>query len=306
MVRGLLPCGGAGAGRRRPARCPRRGCRSRARARPRSPRRSRCRRRPAAAAERAAVRAIGRRAVMALTVAGRRGDFRLPLPPLWVRRDHQNGSSVAGVTSRLRHLTLLFSLVAVLSPCSRLAGPRQPGRRRRPDLQRGQARSARSYSLARRRPNGSLAGAEPVTDQDAGRLQRDRDAARRSPVEGGCYSIRLTRFDIDGLPTGFDEPAMSRSDRSRATTRYEELLDMRDAEPTARSVVLTRGLRERGDSQSDMFLRYHFDANGADDADSDTWRTELPADCEPVRPRRPADSGGDRLRAGRTSSRATA
>ena len=177
------------------------------------------------------------------------------------------------MTSRPRHLTLLFSLVAVLLAAA-LPSPAQasPDGDDDPTYNAGSEFGTRYSSLASER-NGNLTGARPVTDQapDGSSVTATLlETFNKGPSE---FYLRLTRYGTDGLPAGFVSQEVELDDED---AEYEELLDLRVlADGTF--VVLIAG-SQPGNSQT-LFLR-HFDANGAEVANSDR-AYGIPEDCVP-------------------------
>ena len=177
------------------------------------------------------------------------------------------------MTSRSRHLTLLFSLVAVLLAAA-LPSPAQasPDGDDDPTYNAGSAFGTRYSSLASER-SGNLTGARPVTDQAPDGSSVTATLLETFNKGRSEFYLRLTRFGTDGLPAGFVSQEVDLDDED---AEYEELLDLRVlADGTF--VVLIAG-SQPGNSQT-LFLR-HYDANGAEVANSD--RTYgIPEDCVP-------------------------
>ncbi len=177
------------------------------------------------------------------------------------------------MTSRSRHLTLLFSLVAVLLAAALPSlAQASPDGDDDPTYNAGPAFGTRYSSLESDR-SGYVTGARPVTDQapDGSSVTANLMIAYDKGPSG--YYLRLTRFGTDGLPTGFQSNEVDLTDED---AEYEELLDLRVlADGTF--VVLIAG-SQPGNSQT-LFLR-HYDANGVEVANSS--RTYgIPEDCLP-------------------------
>ena len=108
------------------------------------------------------------------------------------------------MTSRARHLTLLFSLVAVLVAAALPSlAQASPDGDDDPTYNAGSAFGTRYSSLDLGQSH-YLARAKPVTDQDAADGSSVTATLIEEPTKGpASYYLRLTRFDVNGLPSGF-------------------------------------------------------------------------------------------------------
>ena len=113
-----------------------------------------------------------------------------------------------------------------------------------------------------------------MTDQDAADGSSVTATLIATESKGTLYDLRLTRFGLDGLPSGFGTTQVSLPSR----TEYTELLDLRVLADRS-FVVLIRGRDFYGNGDQTLFLR-RYTANGEEVPDS-AREYGLPADCVP-------------------------
>ena len=94
--------------------------------------------------------------------------------------------------------------------------------------------------------------------------------------------MRLTRFDINGQPTGFPEGVGADGISVQDLPDTDEISELLDIRILSNSFwVLARGFRDGfAVNQGNVLLRYHFNADGV--LQNDDKASKLPVPCQPV------------------------
>ncbi len=176
------------------------------------------------------------------------------------------------MNSRPRHITLLFTLVALLLAAMPALAHASPDGDDDPTYNAGSAFGTQYSSLFTDR-EGELEQPRPVTDQDPGDGSSVTAVVMYYDNEvGEGYFLRLTRFDVNGQPTGFGGDGISEQDLPDRQ-EIDELLDIR---------VLSDGtfwVLARSENGEEL-LRYHFKADGTFTDSDSVVVSELPGDCQ--------------------------
>ena len=181
------------------------------------------------------------------------------------------------MNSRARTLLLLVILVGALTvAATALASPDGDDD---PTYNAGSAFGTR-YSSLDLGQNNYLARAKPVTDQDAADGSSVTATLITEPTKGpASYYLRLTRFDVNGLPSGFQTAEVDLPFGDHGND-YSELLDLRVLADRS-FVVLIRGYTNDSDAGNQTLFLRHYDVNGVD-ITADGREYQLPSACLPI------------------------